>query len=392
LTEWRIPLSDLEMGEEELEAVAGVLRSRWLTMGPRTQEFEQAFARHHEVDHAIAVSSATAALHLACATLDLSPGDEVILPANTFVATANVAVLCGAQPMFADIVDAGEPNIDPDHAAALITSRTRAIVVTHYGGYPCRMEELASLARRHGLVLVEDCAHAPGVRFGERFLGNWGSAGCFSFFSNKNMSTGEGGMVTTSDPKRAERIRLLRSHGMTSGTWKRHHERPQGYDVLEVGWNYRIDEMRSAIGLVQLSQLDRRNARRREIVALYRTLLADVAGAALCFDGQPQPTAAHLASLVVAEPATRQRVVTALTEAGIQTSNHYPPIHLFTGYRERFGYRDGMLPKAESFATRQITLPLSAALRDEQVDSVCQVIRHALQGTVRHARRVAGDS
>lgn len=383
MTEWKIPLTDLDVDEEEIEAVTQVIRSRWLTMGPRTDEFERTFAKYHAVQHAVAVSSGTAALHLAYAAVGVRPGDEVVMPSLTFVATANAAVMCGAKPVFAEIIDLREPTIDPSHVSALITPRTRAIVAVHYAGYPCRTAELADIARRQGVALIEDCAHAPGLLVGNRHLGTWGTIGCFSFFSNKNMTTGEGGMTVTDDASVAERIRRLRSHGMTSGTWKRHHERPQDYDVLEPGWNYRTDEIRSAIGLVQLGKLSEANRRRAEITHSYRERLRGVEFVAVAFEAKSGVTAAHILPLLANDGATRQAVVGALADAGVQTSHHYPPVHLFSHYRERFGYRAGMLPKTELFAACEATLPLYRSMRGDDLEYIANVVRGAVQGVVR---------
>jgi dTDP-4-amino-4,6-dideoxygalactose transaminase len=383
LTDWKIPLADLDLGDEEIEAVCAVLRSRWLTMGPRTVEFEAAFAKRHRAPHAVALSSGTAALHLAYAALGVSRGDEVILPSLTFVATANPLLTLGATPVFADIVGLDEPTLDPDHVARLISAKTRAIVAVHYAGYPARVRELAELAKEHDIPLIEDCAHAPGVEVAGRPLGSWGAAGCFSFFSNKNITTGEGGMLVTSDPTLAARVRLLRSHGMTSGTWERHQERPRDYDVLEPGWNYRIDEMRSAIGLVQLGKLDRLNAQRRRVTRSYRAALAGQDRVTVAFSSYQGDSAAHILPALVQAPEQRTPLGTALAAAGVQTSHHFPPVHLFSVYRRQFGSGAGMLPKTESFAAREITLPLHAGISDADVELVGRVITSALQDAAR---------
>jgi dTDP-4-amino-4,6-dideoxygalactose transaminase len=392
LNSWKVPLSDIDIGPDEIEAVAEVMRSRWLTMGPRTEQFEQAFANLHGAAHAVAVSSCTAALHLAYAALDIGPGDEVIMPAMTFVATANAAVVCGATPVFADIIGEDEPTVDPNQVASLITPRTRAIAVVHYAGYACRMNEIMALAERHQLPVVEDCAHAPVVRHGDRYLGTVGAIGCFSFFSNKNMTTGEGGMVVTRDDELASRIRLLRSHGMTTGTWARHNERPADYDVLEAGWNYRIDEIRSAIGLVQLRKLAGANAARAGLTAQYRRRLEQAPGAAVAFRDYSGDSAHHILPLVAADPVIRKGIVDKLAEAGVQTSHHYPPIHLFKLYGERFGCRQGQLPLTESFATREITLPLYSKMTTADVNYVATVVEDAVQNAAGKPSRMGRAS
>jgi len=383
LTEWKIPLADVDIGDEETEAVLQVIRSGWLTMGRCTSKLEGRFGQYHAAGHAVAVSSGTAALHLAYAGVGVGPGHEVVMPALSFVATANAAVACGARPVFADIIDCHEPTIDPLHVEALITPRTRAITVVHYGGYPGRVVELAELARERGVALVEDCAHAPGLRVGERYLGTWGTVGCFSFFSNKNMTSGEGGMIVTNDSALADRVQRLRSHGMTSGTWKRHHERPQDYDVLEPGWNYRTDEMRSAMALVQLEKLREGNRRRVALSRLYRERLGMVPGVGVPFETDPDVTAAHLLPLLTDGGDLRRGLMAALADAGVQTSHHYPPMHLFKYYRDRLGYREGMLPKTERFAACEVTLPLYSRMQAADVEYVTDLIGDAVQNMAR---------
>jgi dTDP-4-amino-4,6-dideoxygalactose transaminase len=392
LYRWKVPLSNIDIGAEEVESLTEVLRSRWLTMGPRTKQFEKAFAAALGAEHAIAVSSCTAALHLAYAAVGVGPGDEVIMPAMTFVATANAAVVCGATPVFADIISEDEPTIDPGNIERLITPRTRAITVVHYAGYSCQMDEIMAVAERNNLPVVEDCAHAPLVSYGGKRLGTIGAVGCFSFFSNKNMTTGEGGMVTTADDQIGSRIRLLRSHGMTSGTWDRHNERPADYDVVQAGWNYRIDEIRSAIGLVQLRKLPSANAERGALTRLYRGKLEQVRGAAIAFRDYDGESAHHILPLVAADTAVRKQIVTRLAEAGVQTSHHYPPVHLFKLYRERFGCVQAHLPVTESFAAREITLPLYTTMERGDIDYVASVIEDALRDAAGKPRRMGRAS
>src|SRR5207244_3984230 len=236
--------------ERELNEVLNALDSAWITAGPRTQAFEKAFARFTDTAEAVAVSNGTAALFLALKGLGIGPGDEVLVPSMTFVATAAAVIHCGAKPVLVDICSLDNPTMSPDDAAAKITSRTKAILPVHYAGIPAEMDRLCALAASHGLLLVEDAAHAPGARFAGNACGSYGSAGCFSFFGNKNITTAEGGMVTTNDPELARRLRLLRSHGMTVSSWDRDKGRPADYEVLEVGFNFRFDDIRAALCLV----------------------------------------------------------------------------------------------------------------------------------------------
>ena len=371
---WRYTLSEPTLGEEEIAAAVDCLRSGWLSMGPRTQEFEARFAEATGARHAIAVGNGTAALHLAMLALDLS-GGEIIQPAINFVASANMTKAVGAMPVFADILSLTEPTIDPAEIERKITKRTRAVVVMHFGGYPSRMEEIAKLCRRHELILIEDACHAPLVAhrgMEGRSLGTIGDVGCFSFFSNKNMTTGEGGMVVTDDDMLAERLRRLRSHGMTTLSWQRHHGRPSTYDVVAHGLNYRIDDLRSAIGLVQLGRLPEGNRRRQELAALYASEVERLCGgrAHAIFGHDPKGGAAHLFGVVV-EAHKRDAIRQALAASGIQTSLHYPPIHRFSAFSD---FADAALPVSEEFAARMITLPLYAGLSPEGVTDIVSAL------------------
>jgi dTDP-4-amino-4,6-dideoxygalactose transaminase len=378
MTNWRIPLSDIDLGREEIEAVEKVLNSRWLTMGAVTQEFESAFAKYTGAKYALAVTNATAALHMACMATGLGPGDEVILPSLTFVATANAVRYAGAVPVFADIIGEQNLNISPAAIEALITEKTRAIIVVHYGGYACDMLRIGALAKQHNLKVIEDAAHAAGSWLDDRHLGTWGDIGCFSFFSNKNMTTGEGGMVVTNDDAMYEKLRLLRSHGMTSLTWDRHKGHAWSYDVVELGYNYRIDEIRAAIGRVQLAKLDRNNEQRRRLVMLYRNCLQDVPGIFIPFSGHVGITAAHIMPILLPRGVDRVAFMEQMKTQGIQTSIHYPPVHRFTAYQGINKDNSHSLAITEEIALREVTLPLYAGMTDADVTTVSQTIAQSL--------------
>lgn len=380
---WQVPLADLDYGEAEKEAVLEVLESRWLTMGAMTQRFEQEFGAAVGAQHALAVSNATVALHLACLAVGLGPGDEAIVPSLSFVATANAVLYTGAMVRFAEISGLDNLNISPAAIEALITPRTKAIVVMHYAGYPCDMPAILAIARRHGLAVIEDAAHAPGAALNGISLGLWGDIGCFSFFSNKNLSTGEGGMVVTNRPDLAEKVRLQRSHGMTSLTWDRHRGHAYSYDVVDLGYNYRIDEIRAALGLAQLARLAENNRRRQAITRQYWQAFAG-SGYGLPFRGlEAQPgiqPAYHVFPLLLPEGVNRLEFIDAMRAEGIQTSIHYPPIHTFSYYRQTYG--EITLPLTEAAAGREVTLPLYPTMSAGQVELVV--------GTARNAARV-GD-
>jgi dTDP-4-amino-4,6-dideoxygalactose transaminase len=374
---WRVPLADVRVGDDLLEAVREAVASGWWSMGPRVGAFEEAFADLCGSSFAFGVANGTAALHLALLAAGVGPGDEVILPSLNFVAAANVVGHVGATPVFCDIVDQDDLNLDPADLEAAVTPATRAVIVLHYAGFACDMDAVMEIADRHGLIVIEDAAHAPGGRWGVRACGSIGAIGCFSFFSNKNIPIGEGGMIVTSDPELADRLRLLRSHGMTTLTWDRHRGHAHTYDVLIPGFNYRIDELRAAMGLVQLGRLPEANAARRRIAARYRELLHDRAGIRLAFaDGDVEASAHHLTVAVLPAGTERDAVRSLLTEQRIQTSVHYPPIHRFTAYAEAGRRRP--LPQTEAVADRIVTLPLYPELRDDQIELVATALVEAI--------------
>jgi dTDP-4-amino-4,6-dideoxygalactose transaminase len=371
-----IPLFDLRLEPEDLDAVAETLRSGWLTMGPRTAAFEQAFAEHLGARHAVAVSSCTAALHLAYLSAGVGPGDEVIVPSFTFAATAAAVVYAGGTPVFADIVGLEDPSVDPEAVEALITPRTRAVCVVHFAGYPVDIERFAALCDRHDLALIEDVAHAPSATVGGRKLGTFGMAGCFSLFSNKILSVGEGGLLVTDEDAVAVNAKLVRSHGMTSGTWDRHSARTDTYDVIELGWNSRIDEPRSTLALSRLPRLEADIERRRALVRRYRARFAEVEGVVVPYRDDEVAGSSCYVMPVMVDPAVRDEVRRSLGERSVQTSIFYPAVHEFTAYRERF---PGVsLPLTELAARSEITLPLYPHLSESDQDRVVDALAAAL--------------
>jgi dTDP-4-amino-4,6-dideoxygalactose transaminase len=373
----RVPLSDIAVDDELLDAVLETVRSGWWSMGPRVEEFEREFAEFCSAPHAVAVANGTAALHLGLLAVGCGPGDEVIVPSLNFVAAANAIVHTGAEPVFCDIVGPDELNLDPADVEAAVGPRTKAVIVLHYAGVPCAMAEISEIAERHGLVIVEDAAHAPGASLRGRMCGTLGRVGCFSFFANKNLPLGEGGMIVTSDDDLAKQLRLLRSHGMTTLTWDRHRGHASSYDVVLPGFNYRLDEVRAVLGLVQLRRLPEENAARGRILARYREALAREHGLAMPFSGGDgeRISSHHLAVVLLPEGADRDEVRTGLAAAGIQTSVHYPPIHSFTQYRSA---EQRPLPETEALAQRILTLPLYGRMTEQQVDAVIEALLAAL--------------
>jgi dTDP-4-amino-4,6-dideoxygalactose transaminase len=378
--DWRVPLADVSFGKEEEQAVQQVIRSGWLSMGEITKEFEKEFADFIGVKHTLAVTNGTAALHLACLAAGIGPDDEVIVPSLTFVATANAVRYAGGSPVFADIESPGWLNVSPASIETRITERTRAILVVHYAGFPCDMPVIMEIAQKHNLVVLEDSAHAIGSELNGRMLGTWGAIGCFSFFSNKNMTTGEGGMLATNDDALAEKLRILRSHGMTSLSWDRHQGHAYSYDVVDLGYNYRIDEMRSALGRAQLHKLLTGNQHRSELTTLYRELLAELAPQMeMPFGVSRGKSCYHILPALLPRGVDRIQFMEALKQRGIQTSIHYPPIHHFKIYQNEWEKRGLKLPLTEDVSSREVTLPLYATMRSEQVHWVAQAVKEALQ-------------
>jgi dTDP-4-amino-4,6-dideoxygalactose transaminase len=369
------------LGEEEKAALARVLESGWITMGDRVREFELEFARRHGATDAVALGSCTAALHLILEALGIGPGDEVLVPSLTFVATANCVLYVGAKPVFVDVESLSLPLMSRSDAAAKCTERTRAIILVHYAGYTIDREAWRDFASSRGLLLVEDAAHAAGA--GQ--AGSFGDAAAFSFYGNKNMTTAEGGAVLAADADVLARIRQMRGHGLTTGTFQRRSSRISTYDVTMLGYNYRMDELRAAIGLVQLEHLSAWNERRSELVRLYARRLKSLCPAVLLpfadwHCASNNGSAHHIMPIVLPKGVERQYIVDELRDCEVQTTIHYPPVHRLSFYRERFPSL--RLPCTEEFARRELTLPLHPRMQDAHVEQVVDALARALsQGT-----------
>ncbi|MCJ7432275.1 MAG: DegT/DnrJ/EryC1/StrS family aminotransferase [Anaerolineales bacterium] len=376
---WRIPLADIDFGAEEEEAVLRVVRSRWLSMGEETQNFEQEFASFIGAKHALAVTNATAALHLACIAAGINFGDEVVVPSLTFVATANAVRYTGGVPIFADIEGEDWLTISPASIERCITDKTKAILVMHYAGYACDMPAIMDIAKKHNLAVIEDSAHTIGSELSGRKLGTWGQIGCFSFFSNKNMTTGEGGMLTTDDDALAERLKILRSHGMTSLSWDRHKGHAWTYDVVDLGFNYRIDEIRSAIGREQLKKVSGFNQRRAELTRLYRELLGElVPDIHVPFMEERGTSCYHIMPVLLPEGVNRFQFMEGMKAEGVQTSIHYPPIHHFKNYEGQTQFLKMDLTVTENMSRREVTLPLYPAMKNGDMEFVVNAMQNQI--------------
>jgi dTDP-4-amino-4,6-dideoxygalactose transaminase len=360
------------LGPEEKRALSDVIDDGWITMGSRVHAFEQAFAKHHRASDAVAVNSCTAALHLIMQAAGIGPGDEVLVPSLTFVATANSVIYAGARPIFVDIESTDVPLISIDDAAAKCTPRTKAVVVMHYAGYPVERAAWRDFAESRDLLLIEDAAHAAGLRQ----AGTIGHAAAFSFYGNKNMTTAEGGIIIAEDDRILAKARQMRAHGMTSDTHQRLTNRASNYDVTMLGYNYRMDELRAAIGLVQLGHLDQWNSKRERLVGLYRKRIKHKCSRLRVPFPDERDSSHHLMPVLVPAGIERQAVVQTLRDAGVQTTIHYPPVHDLSFYRDLFP--SNHLLKTEEFAERELTLPLHPRMEDDDVETVVNALATAL--------------
>ena len=373
---YHIPLFDLNFDQDEEQAVLDTLRSRWISTGPKTEEFERAFARMLGVDEAVAVANCTVALHLAMKIAGIGDGDEVICPSLTFVATVNAIRYVNAIPVFCDIHGTDNLNMDPDDLERLVSERTKGIVVMHYAGFPCDMRRIMEIARRHDLKVIEDACHGPLSRWEDSCVGTIGDIGCFSFFSNKNISTGEGGMIVARNPEYARQARLLRSHGMTTLSYERSRGHSTTYDVVALGYNYRMDDVRASLGLAQLRKLRDDLKKRAELRECYREELRRIRRVQVPFAEHRGFVSNYIFPVVLRDsgPEHRDRVRKQLQEKGIQTSVHYPAVHRFTIYHQF----SRSLPKTDYVTDAEITLPLFARLTFDEIAYIAKTLEGIL--------------
>jgi UDP-4-amino-4,6-dideoxy-N-acetyl-beta-L-altrosamine transaminase len=376
-----LPFSLPDIGEEEIEEVAQALRSGWITTGPRTKEFERRLGEYVGAGHAIAVNSCTGALHVALAAIGIGPGDEVITSPLTFCSTVNVIVHLGGTPVLADIGD--DYNIDPAEIERRVTPRTKAILPVHYSGQPCQMDRILPLARKHQLRVIEDAAHAIGARYHDRMIGTLGDATAFSFYAIKNMTTAEGGMLTTENEELAERMRLLSLHGISKDAWKRYtSEGSWYYEVVYPGFKYNMTDIQAALGLAQLARLEQFLETRRRIVASYNEAFGDMPELHTPAVHDDVRHAWHLYVIQLdLERLTinRARFIEALRAQNIGTSVHFIPVHLHPYYRERYGFQEGDYPRAERAYERILSLPLYPKMSEQDVQDVIAAVTGIVQ-------------
>jgi len=377
-----LPFHRPSLGPEEEAEVLDTLRSGWLTTGPKTHRFEAAFARHVGAKHALGVTSCTAAMHLGLVALDVGPGDEVITSPITFPATANVVVHVGATPVFADV----EPetlNVDVEQVEASITPRTKAIMPVHFAGHPCEMDALMHVAHRHGLAVIEDCAHTMEATLRGRRVGSWGDVGAFSFYATKNITTGEGGMLVTSKAELAERVEVLRLHGISRDAWKRNGL--AGYkhwETLSAGFKYNMSDIQAALGLAQLPKLETFWDRRRAITKAYDDAFASIPEIARLEVKDGVRPSYHLYVILLRTERlsrTRDEILDALQLENIGVGVHFRGLHLHPYYRDRFGFKPGQFPTAEYASDRVLSLPLYPGMDDKAVDDTIAAVLKVVQ-------------
>lgn len=370
-----LPYGKQEIGDADIKAVVEALVSGWLTTGPRVSEFEKVFASHCGAAEGVAVNSGTAALHCAMRAIGIGPGDEVIVPAITFAASANAAVYEGGTPVFAD-VEADTLLIDPVSVATRITAKTKAIVAVDYAGQPADYEALRDLARDRGIAIIADACHAPGAVYQGRKVGTLGDLNCFSFHPVKHMTTCEGGMVTTSDAGMAAHMRRFRNHGIDSDHRSREASGAHAYDMAELGYNYRLPDVQCALGLAQLSRLDGWVQARQQVAGWYNEALAGMAELTPLATRKDRSHAHHLYVVQLSDGIDRDKVFARLRSEGIGANVHYAPVYLHSFYQSR-GYKKGMAPVAEAASRRILTLPMFPAMTRADVVRVAAALERA---------------
>lgn len=376
--EYTIPLFKLNFGEEEVTAASDTIRSGWISTGPKCEELELMFAEMLNVKYAVSTSNCTDALHLACLLCDLKEGDEVICPSLTFAASVNCIRYVGAIPVFCDIKGASHINVDPEEIVKRITIKTKAIIVVHMAGFPADMDAIMAIAKKYNLKVIEDACHGPLSEYHGKKLGTIGDVGCFSFFSNKNISTGEGGMLVTNHEEMARKARVLRSHGMTTMSYQRASGHATAYDIVALGYNFRMDDIRASIAIEQLKKLPGDLKKRLRVRQHYIDQLSKVKNIVIPFADNREFVSNYIMPVVlnVASKEDRDIVRDKMHAAGIQTSVHYPSIHQFSIYHDY----NISLPQTEYVSDHEVTLPMYASLTDEEIDFIVKTLDDSING------------
>ncbi|MBX9186983.1 DegT/DnrJ/EryC1/StrS family aminotransferase [Bacteroides sp. K03] len=374
---YKISLFNLNFDEKEAQAAYGTIKSGWISTGPKNAELEQMFIDQWHVKYAVSMSNCTDSLHVCCMVCGFGPGDEVICPSLTFAASCNCIRYVGATPVFADIVGPEHINIDPKDIEAKITPRTKGIIVVHMAGFPADMDAIMDIAKKHNLKVIEDACHGPLSEYKGKKLGTIGDCASFSFFSNKNISTGEGGMFITNNEEMAQKARLIRSHGMSTMSYQRASGHATEYDITCLGYNFRMDDIRAAIAIEQLKKLPGDLETRIAVRKRYVDRLTKNPRIVVPFADNTEFVSNYIFPIVILDSTKEKR--NALREfihaAGIQTSVHYPAAHRFSTYKELAA----VLPQTEYVTDNEVTLPMYAALSMEQVDFICDTVEAGIK-------------
>ncbi|MDR4503527.1 MAG: DegT/DnrJ/EryC1/StrS aminotransferase family protein [Candidatus Scalindua sp.] len=378
-----LPFSRPDIGQAEINEVVRVLSSGWITSGPKAASFEKAFAEYVGCPYALALTSCTAGLHLAMEIVDLQPGDEVITTSLTWPATVNMIHLCGGRPVFVD-VERETFNLDVSQVEKAVTKRTRAILPVHFAGQACELEKLREICKGHGIVLIEDAAHAIGSEYKGKRIGSGDNMAVFSFHPIKNMTTGEGGMITTHDEETYERLRLLRFHGVDKDAWKRYGSaEKEGYDLIIPGWKYNMTDIQAALGLVQLERLDTMIEKRMTLASLYDDLLMEVEGITrprrVLYDIRHSW---HLYTILVDKEKagiSRDEFMQEMKKRNIGTGIHFLAVHQLSFYRKHYPLPDGSLPETVFISERVVSLPLYSGMNESDVHDVVAAIRDIIE-------------
>lgn len=375
---YKIPLFKLNFDVSEKEAAVKTIESQWLSMGPQSIEFEEEFALMTHAKYGVTLANCTAALHLALIALDIKKGDEVIVPSLTFVATVNAVKYVDAIPVFVDITSEIDLTLSVEDIKRKITSRTKAIIPMHFAGYGADMDAILEIAEEYNLKIIEDSCHAPLSEYKGRKLGSIGDIGCFSFFSNKNISTGEGGMITTNSQDISEKIKLLRSHGMTTMSYQRAAGHATSYDVISHGYNFRMDDLRASIGLAQLKKLEHDLTLRAQVRQWYLSYLTDLELLFVPFANRVDFSSNYVMPIVLKQTSFEKRdeLRRYLHENGIQTSVHYPAVHRFSAFKE---YYKGDLPITNYVTDAEITLPMYSSLKEDEVKYIVDMLKSGIK-------------
>jgi len=374
-----LPYSQPLIQEEEIREVIDTLNSGWLSTGPKTLKFEKLIAAYAEAKYAIALNSCTAGLHLSLIALGIGEGDEVITTPFTFASTANVIVHVGAKPVFVDIKK-DTYNVAPEKVKRAITAKTKAIIPVHYAGQPCDMRELMEIAQKHNLYVIEDAAHAIGAEYKGKKIGTFGDITCFSFYATKNMTTGEGGAITTNEDKVAEKFRILRLHGITKDAWKRYSVSGSWYyEIEDCGWKYNMSDIQAAVGVQQLRKLDKFIEIRRKYAHIYNEEFSQLGGIITPYEKSDVKHVYHLYPVLL-EKFNRDEFIKKMAEKGIGCSVHFIPLHLHPFYRKQFGFKKGDFPNAEWVYEKEVSLPLYPKMSEDDVWRVMTAVGEILRG------------